>query len=617
MSGPGFANIRTFSRVGNKAGQSVDQVLGEAERDPQYSSHVDQPKPPELIFGMTVDEVRQAHAALLVKRKTKVRVQGEVKERAIRKDRHTLAGCVMSYPVLREQVMADGDEWQRYLEWRELNLHWLKKLWGDNLKSVIQHDDEPYLHLHALGLPESDAGCDARTMNPAYMMKRLVLEQEKAVGKSNKEALKIANRAYRAEGRKLQDGYHAAVGIPSGLTRFGPRRRRLTRAQWHEEKERARASSDHNLQADLREIIRQRASLNSEVENLTAKKSDLTIQLDQIKAVSRGILDQATSSAKQITAAAQSEQEKTAQEAERFRSDRHEFEAESVRLKQELDLRNVALTKRERQSELILNNVAYAVENLEKAVNTAIFQRSGEKITAKHMEAGQFGNLCKVLGKDDPTRLDWLRVWSLYAPSTGFTLAIPERVVVALEGAFKKIEDFSIKIGQLREEARLKGIEEAQISALRIVEAARLTAADTEKSASNSADSLLSDAKAQSKTIIAAAERHASTINADAACIMDQARETKAQADETLRAAETEATRLVQQEVRNRRLEPQARAWAAFARLLKEGVKAVFGEAGYQRLADWINPRWSAHPDNPERPIERQPAQTVSRGPAP
>lgn len=360
MSGPGFANIRTFSRSGNKAGQSVDQVLAEAERDPQYSSHVDQPKPPELIFGMTVDEVRQAHAALLVKRKTKVRVKGEVKERAIRKDRHTLAGCVMSYPVLREQVLADGDEWQRYLEWRELNLHWLKKLWGDNLKSVIQHDDEPYLHLHALGLPVSDAGCDARTMNPAYMMKRLVLEQEKAVGKSNKEALKIANRAYRSEGRKLQDGYYSAVGIPSGLTRFGPRRRRLTRAQWHEEKERARASSDHNLQADLREIIRERASLNSEVENLTAKKSDLNVQLDEIMAVGRGILDQATNSAKQITAAAQSEQEKTAQEAERFRSDRHEFEAESVRLKQELDLRNVALTKRERQSELILDNVAYA-----------------------------------------------------------------------------------------------------------------------------------------------------------------------------------------------------------------------------------------------------------------
>lgn len=138
MSGPAFANVRTFSRSGNKAGQSVDQVLKEAERDPEYSAHVDQPRPPELIFGMTIDEVRQAHAALLAKRRTKVQLKGETKERAIRKDRHTLAGCVMSYPVPREQVQANEQEWERYLEWRELNLKWLKNLWGGNLKSVVQ-----------------------------------------------------------------------------------------------------------------------------------------------------------------------------------------------------------------------------------------------------------------------------------------------------------------------------------------------------------------------------------------------------------------------------------------------------------------------------------------------
>ena len=91
-------------------------MLAEAERDPDYSSHVDQPKPPELIFGMSIEEVRQAHAALLAKRKTKVQVKGEVKERAIRKDRHTLAGCVMSYPIPRNQVQESNEEWQRYLE---------------------------------------------------------------------------------------------------------------------------------------------------------------------------------------------------------------------------------------------------------------------------------------------------------------------------------------------------------------------------------------------------------------------------------------------------------------------------------------------------------------------
>ena len=59
-------------------------------------------------------------------------------------------------------------------------------------------------------------------MNPAYMTKGRDLEEEKVAGKPNKEALKIANRAYRAEGRSIQNDYHTDVGMPSGLTRFGP-----------------------------------------------------------------------------------------------------------------------------------------------------------------------------------------------------------------------------------------------------------------------------------------------------------------------------------------------------------------------------------------------------------
>lgn len=287
--------------------------MKEAERAPDFSAHVEKPKPPELIFGMTIDEVRQAHAALLTKRKTKVQVKGEVKDRAIRKDRHTLAGCVMSYPVSREQVLADADEWQRYLEWRELNLRWLKKFWGDNLKSVIQHSDEPYLHLHALALPESDAGCDARTMNPAYMVKRRVLEQEKAVGKTNKEALKIANSAYRAEGRKLQDDYYTDVGIPSGLNRFGPRRRRLTRSEWHDEKERARADSDHSLRNKGRELVGQRDNFPALAIELTEQKFELSFELDQMRTAGQKIIDQAKGRAKSINDSAKSLQEKAFQ----------------------------------------------------------------------------------------------------------------------------------------------------------------------------------------------------------------------------------------------------------------------------------------------------------------
>lgn len=43
--------------------------------------------------------------------------------------------------------------------------------------------------------------------------------------------------------RDFQDAYHAQVGAPCGLTRTGPKRRRLTREQWKQEKEVAKKAS--------------------------------------------------------------------------------------------------------------------------------------------------------------------------------------------------------------------------------------------------------------------------------------------------------------------------------------------------------------------------------------
>jgi hypothetical protein len=43
--------------------------------------------------------------------------------------------------------------------------------------------------------------------------------------------------------RACQHAFHQAVGIPAGLSRLGPGRRRLTRAQWHAEKSAASAAA--------------------------------------------------------------------------------------------------------------------------------------------------------------------------------------------------------------------------------------------------------------------------------------------------------------------------------------------------------------------------------------
>lgn len=241
MSGPQFIHLQSFSRKPNKAGQSVDQVLREAARAPEYSLHVPDPQPaPRVVFGHTPQEVEVFHATMTDLGSTEVRrADGTTARKGIRKDRHTLLTAVASHPMLTEQLM-DGEVRPDYDRWVEHNVAWLQKMFGDRLVSVIEHTDEPHPHLHAFILPFDDPACEARLLNPAWVAKCKAEAAARSNGSSDKEAVKTGNAAYKAKGRELQDDYHAAVSVPCGLTRTGPRRRRLSRLQWRAEKEAAR-----------------------------------------------------------------------------------------------------------------------------------------------------------------------------------------------------------------------------------------------------------------------------------------------------------------------------------------------------------------------------------------
>jgi hypothetical protein len=62
-----------------------------------------------------------------------------------------------------------------------------------------------------------------------------------AEGEDGKALNKRGDQAYRAAMREWQDSYHETVAIACGLTRLGPQRRRLTRAEWQAEQVQARA----------------------------------------------------------------------------------------------------------------------------------------------------------------------------------------------------------------------------------------------------------------------------------------------------------------------------------------------------------------------------------------
>ena len=254
MSGPQFLHLQSYSRKANGGGQSVQQVLDEAERIPEFCKHVEAPKPPVVVDGVGVGEIRRMHDELVAKGGIDVTLKdGRKARRGIRKDRHTLMTAVASHPLPTDLVKSDSSAREAYENWRDLNLKWLRKLYGDQLVSVIEHWDEKHPHIHAYILPLDDPTCSARQLNPAWRTKEAAMQKAKLSGHDDKGALKLGNAAYRARARELQDDYFENVSIPTGLTRVGPKRERLSRAQWKARKDQARR--DAKLHSDMQERV--------------------------------------------------------------------------------------------------------------------------------------------------------------------------------------------------------------------------------------------------------------------------------------------------------------------------------------------------------------------------
>lgn len=275
-SGPQFFHLQTFSRKTNPEGQSIAQVLGEARREPAFSQHISDPKPANLIFGCSLDELEARHSEMIEANKIPVKMKdGSTRYRAIRTDRHTLATAVASYPVPRELIERDPQEKALYERWRQLNIEHLQRLWGANFLSAIEHVDEEYPHIHGYALPlelEVPVVCDARELNPAYAEKRNVLDWEEDAH-DPKVVLKLANKAYRAKGAEMQDDYYNYVGAPSGLLRDGPRRKRLSRKEYIEQREQARMASDIIFEQRQRSAGEAHRELSQAQQELEAAKA--------------------------------------------------------------------------------------------------------------------------------------------------------------------------------------------------------------------------------------------------------------------------------------------------------------------------------------------------------
>ena len=232
-----FIHLETYSRKADSKGRSVDWILAEARRDPEASLHVETPTPPELVHGVSLDELAALHGELADVATT---ILKNGRARKIRKDQKSLLTVVASYPTPTKELTGNSAERESLMRWECRTVAWLQSLYGDDLVSVVRHKDERYPHLHAYILPKSDPELRALRMHPGHEAKRRVMDTH-PTSDSKKDLNRIGDRAYRDAMRGWQDSYHKAVGIPSGLTRLGPARRRLSREAWHAEQVAARA----------------------------------------------------------------------------------------------------------------------------------------------------------------------------------------------------------------------------------------------------------------------------------------------------------------------------------------------------------------------------------------
>lgn len=283
MSGPQFVHLQTFSRKPNPAGQSVSQVLGELARNPEFSRHLESPKPPELVDGLSPFDLMQQHDLMIQNAKVEVRVKGKVKHRAVRKDRHTLMTVVASYPIPWERIKDNPEEMKDLRSWEGKNIAFFKQMFGKQYQSTVRHTDEEFPHLHIFALPELVPGIDATALHPGKRAKQKAEELARKEGLSAREAVAIGNKELKRNMRKFQDIYYTHVGEPCGLLRLGPKRQRLTRKVYQAQKHAARLRSESVLEVKRENLERDREQLEAEKRQVSEQKTDLSYVHDYIK----------------------------------------------------------------------------------------------------------------------------------------------------------------------------------------------------------------------------------------------------------------------------------------------------------------------------------------------
>jgi hypothetical protein len=248
-----FIHVEAYGRQGahlknsKKRKPSMFGIRDEMIRAPHACSHVINPQPPNVLFGLppaAAFDLAAAHAAHAV----------DKIGRRLRPEALVVLVGAATWPELTADVQRDPEALDRYVRWRDATIAWLLSQWCDLLVTVVEHMDELRPHLHFIVVPEVQPDNRLR-IESVHAGHRASAKCKDAGGKPRERS-----KAYKGAMKAFQDAYHEQVAVRFGLTRIGPRLQRLTHDEWKERKRQAEIlAREHSRLDDYLATVKKRA----------------------------------------------------------------------------------------------------------------------------------------------------------------------------------------------------------------------------------------------------------------------------------------------------------------------------------------------------------------------
>lgn len=222
-----FIHVESYGRVSAKKklndkfnnetkGRNVKEIIGEVTRRPGYCDHVEEPGEPIILHGVNPRELEALTDDYF--NNTKL-INSNGVSRGLRKDSHVLLAGVVS---LNREVEEIWDDYKKDA------IEWLKKKYGDCLKSVVEHTDEGHPHIHFYCVQENGLNFD------------LLHEGKRAYAAVGGKVRSKKEVAFNNAMRDFQNEFFNDVSLKYGLMKTGPKRQRLSNSDYKRHQEEIR-----------------------------------------------------------------------------------------------------------------------------------------------------------------------------------------------------------------------------------------------------------------------------------------------------------------------------------------------------------------------------------------